>query len=184
MKKWKLLKATDVSPSKHYPVEKRAYQRSDGVIINDFFVDKLADPVHILAITKQKQVVMIKMYKQGTDELMIQVPAGRFEPKKQADYKQVAVAELEEETGIKIASDKLVFIGKIAEGSTKSTAVAQAYFVKDVEFNSQQKLDDNEEIEVLQFSPPEIDQMIADGKIWDATAISIWQLAKLRGMIE
>ncbi len=123
------------------------------------------------------------MYKQGTDELMIQFPAGRFETKKHTNYKQVAVFELEEEAGIRVLPDQLTFVGKVAEGSTKSTATAYAYFAKDVEFNSKQKLDDNEEIEVLLFTPAEIDQMITDGKIWDATAISIWQLAKLKEII-
>lgn len=183
LKKWKLLSTEDVSPSTFFPIEKRSYQRPDGLIVNDFYVDKLANPAHVVAITKEGKIVMIRMYKQGTDELMIQFPAGRFEPSKHHNLKETAKFELEEETGINVSLNDLEFIGKIAEGTTKSTAVAHAFVVKDVEFNSQQKLDDNEEIEVLLLSADEIDQYTKEGKIWDATAISIWQLAKLREMI-
>ena len=114
---------------------------------------------------------------------MIQFPAGRFEPQKHSSFKDVAVAELEEEAGIKITKKDLIFIGKIAEGTTKSTAVAQAYLTTNAKFNSKQKLDDNEEIEMLLYSANQIDQMIKNGEIWDATAIAIWQLAKLKGLI-
>ncbi len=183
LKKWKLLSTEDVSPSTFFPIEKRSYLRPDGGVVNDFFIDRLADPAHIVAITKEGKVVMIRMYKQGTDELMIQFPAGRFEAKKHNNLKETAKFELEEEAGISVSINDLEFIGKIAEGTTKSTAVAHAFFVKNVEFNSQQKLDENEEVEVLLLSPIEIDNYIQEGKIWDATAISIWQLAKLRGFI-
>ncbi len=183
LKKWKLISAEDVSPNPYFPIEKRGYLKPDGSLVKDFYVDRLANPAHVVAITKKDKVVMIRMYKQGTDELMIQFPAGRYEPKKHRDIKETAKLELEEETGINVSINDLVFIGKIAEGTTKSTAVAHAFIVKGVEFNSQQKLDDNEEIEVLLLSNDEIDQYIKEGKIWDATAISIWQLAKLRGMI-
>lgn len=183
LKKWKLLSAQDVSPSSYFPIEKRVYIKPDGALVNDFYIDKLANPAHIIAITKEARIVMIRMYKQGTDEFMIQFPAGRFEAKKHSNLKETAKCELEEEVGISVSINDLEFIGKIAEGTTKSTAVAHAFFVKNVEFNSQQKLDENEEIEILLLSPMEIDSYIKEGKIWDATAISIWQLAKLRGFI-
>jgi len=182
-KKWKLLSTDDVSPSTFFPIEKRSYLRPDGVVVDDFFIDRLADPAHVVAITKEGKIVMIRMYKQGTNELMIQFPAGRHEIKKHNSLKETARFELEEEAGISVSMDNLEFVGKIAEGTTKSTAVAHAFFVKNVEFNSQQKLDENEEVEILLLSPKEIDNYIKEGKIWDATAISIWQLVKLRGFI-
>ncbi|MCA9369210.1 MAG: NUDIX domain-containing protein [Pseudomonadales bacterium] len=100
IKKWKLLFSEDVSLSEHAPLEKRVYELPDGAVIDDFYVTTLADSVHIIPITKDKIVVMIRMYKPGSDEIMIQFPAGRFEPKKHGTRDAAAVAELAEETGI------------------------------------------------------------------------------------
>lgn len=176
-KKWKLLSKKDVSPSKWFPVEKRSYQLPDGKIVEDFFVTTLEDCVHTIAITKDGLVVMIKMFKQGADELMIQFPAGRVESK-HSSIAHAAIAELEEETGILVKESELKFIGKLALMSTKATELVHYYLVTNAQLNSNQNLDENEDIEVLFFTPAEIDQMITDGRIWDAPCIAGWELTK------
>jgi len=177
IKKWKLLTKQDVSPSKWLPVERRKYETSDGIEIDDFFVLTVADSVHAIALTKEGKVVMIRMFKQGIDEIMIQFPAGRKEDKHES-LVDVAVKELEEETGIKVIESELAYLGKLALMTTKATESAHYYLAIGVEFNSSQNLDDNEEIEVLELFPHEIDEYIKNGKIWDAPCIAGWQLAK------
>ncbi|MGD9129188.1 MAG: NUDIX hydrolase [Candidatus Woesebacteria bacterium] len=180
LKKWKLLTAEDISPSKYFPLEKRKYQLPNGSVIDNFYITTLADSIHIVPITKDGKVVMIRMYKQGVDDIIIQFPAGRFERDKHQTEKSCAVQELEEETGIKVSQDKLEFIRKFALMTTKATEQAHLYLVRDIEFNSKQKLDDTEEIEVLVLSPKEVDQLIEDGKIWDAPTITDWYFVKQR----
>lgn len=164
-------------PSKWFPIENRTYQTPDGRIVNDFFVSTLDDSVHVIAITRDKQVAMIRMFKQGADEILIQLPAGRVEGK-HSSIAQAAVSELEEETGILVSESSLEFIGKLSLMSTKATEFAYYYLATDVELNSKQNLDENEDIEVLFFNPGEIDQMVTDGKIWDAPCIAGWEIAK------
>ncbi|MBT3249861.1 MAG: NUDIX hydrolase [Candidatus Pacebacteria bacterium] len=177
LKKWKLLSKQDISPSKWFPLEKRSYQLSNGRKVDDFFVTTLADSVHIISMTKEGKVVMIRMYKQGVDEIMIQFPAGRLEDKHK-DLKDVAVKELEEEAGIKVHESELKLVGKVSLMTTKATELAHFYFVSEVTFNSKQNLDDNEEIEVITLLPREIDEYIKQGKIWDAPCIAGWELVK------
>ncbi|MBU0578927.1 NUDIX hydrolase [Patescibacteria group bacterium] len=150
---------------------------TNGKQIDDFYVTTLADSVHVIAITKEKQVVLIRMYKQGADDIMIQFPAGRREDRHK-DLLDVAVSELEEETGIEVGRSDLNYLGKLAIMSTKATELAHYYLVTDVEINSQQSLDENEEIEVLFLELDEIEKYIAQGKIWDALCIAGWDLAK------
>ncbi|HEX9817834.1 MAG TPA: NUDIX hydrolase [Patescibacteria group bacterium] len=177
LQKWKLISAKDVSPSKWFPIENRTYQTPEGRIVNDFFVTTLSDSVHTIAITKDERVVMIQIFKQGADDIMIQFPAGRVE-KKHSSVTHAAVSELEEETGISVLESDLKFIGKLSLMSTKATEIVHYYLATDVELNSNQNLDENEEIEILFFTSKEIDQMIIDGKIWDAPCIAGWELAK------
>jgi 8-oxo-dGTP pyrophosphatase MutT (NUDIX family) len=81
-------------------LKKRKYELPNGKIVDDFYVTTLADSVHIIPITTDRKIVMIRMYKQGVDDFIIQFPAGRYE-NKHIDILDTAVAELEEETGIK-----------------------------------------------------------------------------------
>jgi hypothetical protein len=52
------------------------------------------------------------------------------------------------------------------------------FLAKNVEFNSQQKLDVNEEIEVITLSPDKLDLMIENNEIQAAITIAAWELAK------
>ena len=40
--------------------------------------------------------------------------------------------------------------------------------------------DETEEFEILIFTPEEIDELIADGKIWDGMTLAGWSLYKLK----
>ena len=177
LRKWRLVSKVDVSPSEWFPVEQRSYLLPDERLVDDFFVTTLADSVNVIAITRDKKVVLIRMYKPGIDEIMIQFPAGRFEGKHKSIV-DAEVQELEEETGIKVSKEEMVFVGKLALMTTKATEAAHYYLVTDVSFNSQQNLDEDEEIEVLTLDPKEVDLYIKEGKIWDAPCIAGWELAK------
>jgi ADP-ribose pyrophosphatase len=178
LKKWQLVKSEDVSPSKWFPLEKRTYRLPNGKIVKDFYITTLADSVHIVPVLKTGQVAMIRMYKQGVDDFIIQFPAGRFEPDKHQDKKDTAVAELEEETGIKVDKKDLISVAQLSLASTKATEKEHVFLVKDVSFNSQPNLDDNEEIETLILKPEQIDDYIQSGQIYCAPTIAIWSLVR------
>lgn len=174
---WKLLETQDVSPSPFFPLEKRTYQMPNGKIVDDFFVTTLADCAHVVAISKDKKIVLIKMYKQGENRVVTQFPAGRLESKHK-DIKQLAVWELEEETGIKVDENELIFVYKQSVMTTKSTEQINLFLAKDVEINSVQKFDDNEDIEVLLVSPNEVDELIESGEMNEGGMIADWYLVK------
>lgn len=177
LKKWKLIKKTDISPSKYFPLEKREYELPDGKIVDDFYITTLADSACIIPVTQGNKIVMIRMYKQGADDFVIQFPFGRFE-EKHSQINNTAISELEEETGIKVSEDQLIKLGVLALATTKATEKMHYFYVKDVSINSSQHLDPNEEIEVLFYTSYEIDQMIYSGKFYCAPSIAGWHLLK------
>ncbi len=181
LKPWKILSREDVSPSPHLPVEKRVYELPDGSIVDDFYIATIPDSVHIIPVTKQGRVIMIKMFKQGVDDMIIQFPAGRFEPEKHKTLERAAVAELAEETGIEVVESDLQKLGAFPIMSTKGTEKFHSYLVKDVVLSdtSKQDLDPNEEIEILEVTPTQINEMILSGEICDALAITNWAVAQL-----
>lgn len=177
IKKWQLIQTTDISPSHWFPLEKRRYQKPNGGFVDDFYVTPLANVALVIPLTKLRQVVLIKQYKPGIDKVIMQFPAGRKESK-HPSIRHTAVAELEEETGIKVKPEVLVGLGKATGFSTKSSEIVFSYLVKDVSFNSTQQLDTDEEIEIILLSPSQVDKAIDDGSLWCAQSITAWYKAK------
>lgn len=167
--KWQLLSTKDISPHKWFPLEMRSYQLPNGKVVDDFTVTTLADVAMIVAVTKDGKLVMVRQFKPGFGDVIIEFPAGRIETA-HSNLEETARHELEEETGILV--EKLEYFGTIAGFVTKGTEKVHCYFAKDVEFNSQQKLDDNEDIEVILLSPKELDELIDSNRIQAASIIA------------
>ncbi|MBP9819191.1 NUDIX hydrolase [Candidatus Woesebacteria bacterium] len=176
-RKWKLLSTKDVSPSKWFPIESRTYELPDGRIVDDFTVTTLADVAMVIPLTEDKKVVWVNQFKPGIGDNLIQLPAGRIE-KSHSTIIQTALHELEEEVGIKATESQLHFISKVHAFSTKATEIVHLFLAENCEFNSEQKLDENEDIEIIQLSFEEVEEKILNGQIWDAEAIAAWELAK------
>jgi 8-oxo-dGTP pyrophosphatase MutT (NUDIX family) len=170
MRKWKIIKESDVSPSKWFPVLRHTVELPDGKIVDDYFISPMGNVAMVLPITSKKEIVLVKQYKHALGEILIELPAG-FQQKGKT-LEESAIAELEEEVGIKTTTDKLVFLGKTANNPTKTTHVTYCYLARDLEFNSEQNLEETEEIEIIKVSPQKALEMVRDGDIWVADSVA------------
>lgn len=175
--KWQLLATKDISPHQWFPLEMRTYKLPNGKVVDDFSVTTLADVAMIVAVTKDGKIVLVRQFKPGFGEVVTEFPAGRIESSHK-NLAETALHELEEETGIR--AQKVEYFGTFSGFLTKATEKCHCYFAKDVEFNSQQKLDENEEIEVVLLSPEELDEQIDANQIQAAISIAAWRLAKTK----
>ncbi len=159
----------DVSPSRWFPVERHVVELPDGTIVDDYFISPLGDVVMVLPVTCDNEFVLVRQYKHAIGEIVIELPAGFQQAGKSLE--ETAVAELEEECGIKTAVSSLIFFGKVANNPTKTTHVTYCYLVRDAEFNSVQNLEPTEEIELLTVTPQQALTMIKNGDIWVGDSI-------------
>lgn len=179
IKKWELIAKKDVSPHTWFPIEMRTYKLPDGKIVEDFSVTVLRDVSMIVPVTKDKKVVLVKQFKPGVDEVLLEFPAGRLESN-QDDFLELAKRELEEEVGIRVAREQLKEFAVLAGFTTKGSERVHFFFVSGVEFNAKQKLDETEGIEIVTMDFQEMEQAVVDGTIWAAQTIAGWELAKKR----
>jgi 8-oxo-dGTP pyrophosphatase MutT (NUDIX family) len=170
MKKWKILKTKDVSPSKWFPVIQHKVQLGNGAIIDDYFISPLGNVAMILPFTKDNYIVLVKQYKHAIGKIVIELPAGYQQ--KGNTIKQSAINELEEETGIKTKISNLIPLGKIANNPTKTTQISYGFMAKNLEFNSQQNTDTTEEIEIIKARPQQVIDMLMKGEIWGADSVA------------
>ncbi|MCD8485147.1 NUDIX hydrolase [Candidatus Woesebacteria bacterium] len=100
----------------------------------------------------------------------------QFNDRSHKDIEETAKHELEEETGIK--TQNVEYFGMFAGFVTKATEKIYCYFVDNAEFNSQQNLDENEEIEVVEYTFDEVEKLIQNNQINAAITVAAWDLAK------
>ncbi len=174
-KKWTLISKKDISPHAWFPLEMRTYKLPNGTVVDDFSVATMPDVAMIVPITKEGNIVLVRQFKPGFGDVVIEFPAGRIE-KHHKDIKETAIHELEEETGIHV--DHVEYFGILAGFVTKATEKVHCFIARDVEFNSKQHLDKNEDIEVFVLSPQEFENMIDRNEIVAAITIAAWRLAK------
>ena len=172
-----MLSKKDVSPHKWFPIEMRTYELPNGKIVDDFSVSILPDVAMIIAITTDNKVVIVNEFKPGAGDLFLQFPAGRIEPTHK-NMLETAQHELEEETGIRVEQKDLVHFAALNGFSTKCSEVVNFYFASGVTFNSAQRLDENELIEVISLTFDEMEEYVNTGKIWCAQTVAGWELAK------
>ena len=108
LKKWEILSSKDISPSKWMPLRLDTVRVKDDKVI-DFYLITRGHVVMVLPFTKDKKLVLIRQYKLGVNDIIIEGPAGMVEKDQEATA--AAIRELEEETGIKYDQSKLIELG-------------------------------------------------------------------------
>jgi ADP-ribose pyrophosphatase YjhB (NUDIX family) len=168
MKKWKVLKEEDVSPSKWYPVFKHKVELGNGKIVDDFYLSIAGDVVDMLPVLKTGEFVLVKQYKHASNDFVIELPGGYIQEGK--TLQETALAELEEEVGIKTTLENMKFVCKTMNNPSKMRQYTHFYIARDLEFNSKQKFDENEDIEVMVIAPKKALEMVLDGSIYSASS--------------
>lgn len=177
MKKWKILNETDISPSRWFPLTQHKVELPNGVIVDDYFIGSLKNVGMVLPITTTKEIVLVKQYKHGINEVVIELPAGFQQEGK--SIQESALAELEEEVGIKTEIDNLISLGKICNIPTKMNQTTFGYLASGLTFNSVQNLEMTEEIEIMKYSPLETIEMVKKGEIWVGDSVGFLMRAYL-----
>ena len=120
----------------------------------------------ILCITKNNKIILEKQFRYAYDEILFEIPAGKLE-KGENPY-DAAMRELEEETGYK--TDKLESLGAMYPTCGYSSEKIYLYLANNLE-KGHMHLDDDECIELYEFTIDEIKNMIIENKIKDAKTI-------------
>ncbi len=168
LKKWELLQEEEISPSKWFPLFRHTVKLPNGQIVDDYYVSDLGDVAMILPITTDGQIIVIKEYKHGADDLIWLFPAGRVGPEQEP--LTAAKKELKEETGYEAAGWQL--LGQVYPGPSKNKTQVNCFLATDCELSSKQNLEKTEAIEVHKISWTQWEQMVEQNKANDSNALA------------
>ena len=132
-----------------------------GHVVDDYFVRESHGFCVIFALTPDGNVVLVRQYKHGIGEVVLELPAGAMEPGESPQ--RCAERELVEETGFAGASTEL--IRTFLTDPTNSTGRFHVFAVRDAVRVAEPAPDITEEIEVVLAPPAEVRAMALDGRI-------------------
>jgi 8-oxo-dGTP pyrophosphatase MutT (NUDIX family) len=162
LQKWTLLHSQYVVNHRWCKVRQDRVQLPSGSIVEDYFVTERPEIALIFPITPQQEVVFVRQYRHGIQEILLELPAGSFDPREEDPF-SAARRELEEETGY-LAPD-LIALTTLYDNPVKDNNRIHLFLARDVVPQGQQNLDPTEEIEVVLVPIAQLHTQIATGEI-------------------
>ncbi len=169
IQKWKILKSDFIIDNQWCCVRQDQVELSNGTIVDDYFVNIRPEIALILPVTPNNEIVFVRQYRHGVQEILLELPAGTFDPKKE-DSLIAAQRELEEETGY--IAQELIFMTTIYDNPVKDDNKIHIFLGLNVEQKGKVDLDITEEIEVVLIPIKDVVSQIISGKICVAGTIS------------
>lgn len=131
---------------------------SNGSIFEPYVIET-GTWVNVIALTKDREVILVKQYRHGAGQVMLEIPAGVMDSDDDSPL-QTAKRELLEETGY--TSEKFIEVGNSYPNPATHNNLTYSFLALDVEKVGQQHLDDTEEIDV---SLMPFDEFVALAKV-------------------
>jgi ADP-ribose pyrophosphatase len=122
--------------------------------------------VIILGITNEGKIPMIRQYRKPAKQIMFELPAGKLE--KDEDPGEAALREFKEETGY--SAESIRHISSFYPTVGYSEEVLHLYFAEDLTAG-QTDFDENESIEIEEYLPETLYELIATGEINDGKTL-------------
>jgi ADP-ribose pyrophosphatase len=163
--KWKILSSEYLYKETWFTIRKDVCETPEGKIIDPYYVYEFPTWVSALAITNDNKVVMVKQYRHGIEDTILEVPGGCVDDTDKTLEEAVA-RELKEETGYVFKN--YFYLGKISPNPSTNNNWMHMFLATGGEQASMQQLDHNEEIEVMTIELEELRELIEQNQVVQA----------------
>ena len=134
---------------------------------HDFYVIDLADAVHVVALTADDQVLLVRQFRAGSGRDSLEIPGGLVDPGE--DPCAAGARELLEETGY--AGDAPSLLGTLWSNPSLLTSRISTVVIRNARLVAAPDPDQNEELTITRVPVAEIPRMILDGRIDHALVV-------------
>ena len=161
LQKWQLIESQLVINHQWCCVRKDIVELPNGKTVDDYFINVRPDIALVLPITAERQIVFVRQYRHGVGEILLELPAGSFDPQLEDSF-SAAKRELEEETGYR--ASRLTKLATLYDNPVKDTNKIHL-FIANVSPGGKQQLDITEAVEVELIPVEAVKAKISTGEI-------------------
>ncbi|KAA2243073.1 NUDIX hydrolase [Chitinophaga agrisoli] len=174
---WKLLRSEYIYKDNWLTARKDACLTPGGKIVDPYYVLEYPNWVNGLAIAEDGQVIMVRQYRHGFGQTILELPGGAMDPT-DASPEIAMRRELLEETGY--AFETVIALGDICPNPASSNNLTFMFLATGGKKVQEQQLDQNEEIEIVHVSMEELKEMVRGNKIRQSLHVTCILYALMR----
>lgn len=141
----------------------------------DVFVLDCPDWVNVIALTPDDEVVLVRQYRHGVEKVTLEIPGGMVDEGETPE--EAGIRELLEETGFK--PKEVVNLGFVEAQPAFQGNRCHTFLLKDCERAADPDPDGGEDLEVVLAPLPEMEAMMADGRIAHGLVVAAFMRLKL-----
>jgi 8-oxo-dGTP pyrophosphatase MutT (NUDIX family) len=144
-KPWQTLASVYLHRRPWLTLRQDVVQLSNGRTIDDYYVQEFPPWVNVVAITPDREMVLIRQYRHGLGEIFYELPAGVHD-RPEESLLDAAKRELKEETGYSGGTWSLWM--ELSPNPAIQNNISWSFLAEGVERHGEQALDPTEEITV------------------------------------
>lgn len=145
----------------YFTARRVGYRLPQGKTVEPYYVVDLPPSVLAMAITEAGNILMVEQYRYPVDEVLTELPGGFIDPGERPE--EAVRRELLEETGY--AFDSFHYLGASAANPGVLTNYTHFFLALNGKKVQEQKLDQNEQISILEISPEEVKKRLSEFRI-------------------
>ena len=165
---WKTLKSEYIFKRPWLTARRDTCQLPDGRINDEYYVLEYPTWVHVVAVTKDGEMVIIRQYRHGLGRTCFEIVAGCVEEGE--DPLEAANRELLEETGY--SGGEWHEAMQFSCNASTMNNITHSYVAVGVEKTADQHLDATEDIEIHAFSLEKVKEMLLNGEFMQASMLA------------
>lgn len=165
---WKTISSDYLSRHIYFTARKDVCERQDGTIIDPYFVVELPRSATAVAITEDNKVLLVRQYRHPIQQTIIETPGGFIDEGE--DYASGMKRELLEETGYEFSD--IEYLATVAANPGVLTGLTDLFLARGGKKAGEQRLDHNEEIEIIEVSIEELVDLVMKNQIMQSLHVN------------
>ena len=158
---WRRERSEQVADCRVFKVRRDYSADPRGAGEHDFYVIEAPDWINVIPLTKAGEVVLIELYRHGSEKISLEIPGGMVDPGELPH--ETAARELFEETGYE--AEEVVFLGKTRPNPAIQDNWIHTYVARGAESKSEPSNDGTELTRVRLVPLAQVPSLIKEGAI-------------------
>lgn len=166
--KWKVLSSEYIHKGPWATLRTDQCLMPDGRIVPSYYVLEYPDWANAVALTEDNKIIMVRQYRHAAGVISLEIPGGVIED---GELPEVGMKrELLEETGYQF--DYLEPLCKLHANPSTGNNITHCYLARGGKKVQEQQLDEQEQIEIEEYTIEEVKQLLVENKITQALHVS------------